>query len=750
MAPGLQDPTLVGDGLRVRMATMPAAGTIPDKHLVTKFDATSGPMTCTLPPASSVPGQVFLLKKVDSTANVVTIAASGTDTIDGASSKRFTRQYQAMTLISDGTNWQATFPMDPGVFNDIVISSTTQGQIVFPDSTGKLIGSSSLIWDNAGLIIKAPNAQFSGSPWIDVKYKGAKGDGTTDDTAAIQSALNAIGSSGGIVFFPPGTYKISTTLTLPGVNLTLLSCGGTVISIGTNAIAAFTYSGSTAATINFIAQGLNIQGNIAGNTAGQVAFDLRDTGSAGVNLVLLNTVINCVETAFYDRGILAIYLNGGSGISVNTSVTSNYYNGPIGNSGNGQIFATDTFFISTNPAVGGGGFANKPTVYAKNCTFQCPNGMDTQDMNLTGCKFTINNGASANLTYAGIATKITTCDFTNNYTLVCNGASGFITSTLFNGTNPTRNVDIAAGASSTKFVNCQFSGGTSEAIRTASTGGKFANSIGLKVTETGAANSNEYLANTGMSGSTILGASDGIMGFVSGKLAINQFAASRMVDILDASNPQLRLTQAAGSKYADLQADSNGHLFLLPQSTVVRVTSGGALRTGTAGNSYFFDIGTLNIRNGDGTTSGAALVVNGTGQFAGDLTVSNSGLLKVPNGLAMRMGTNGGTYFLDLGTVTFRDGTGTTGGSVIMGGNANIGGTSGQITFFNGTLASKQTRGATFTNNITVGGTTDSPANWTDLTTYANDAAAIRNFCYQVARVLNQYDVALRAYGLLT
>lgn len=73
-------------------------------------------------------------------------------------------------------------------------------------------------------------------------------------------------------------------------------------------------------------------------------------------------------------------------------------------------------------------------------------------------------------------------------------------------------------------------------------------------------------------------------------------------------------------------------------------------------------------------------------------------------------------------------------------GNFNIG-------FFGGSPVAKGTRGGTFTNNITSGGTTDSPANWTDLTTYANDAAAIRNFCYQVARVLAQYDAAFRSGG---
>lgn len=40
---------------------------------------------------------------------------------------------------------------------------------------------------------------------------GARGDGTTDDTAAIQAAINAA-STGAIVYAPPGTYMLSSTL----------------------------------------------------------------------------------------------------------------------------------------------------------------------------------------------------------------------------------------------------------------------------------------------------------------------------------------------------------------------------------------------------------------------------------------------------------------------------------------------------------------------------------------------------------
>jgi hypothetical protein len=52
---------------------------------------------------------------------------------------------------------------------------------------------------------------------------GATGDGTTDDTAAIQAAINAVPTNGGIVYFPAtptASYKITSTLTIgKGVRL---------------------------------------------------------------------------------------------------------------------------------------------------------------------------------------------------------------------------------------------------------------------------------------------------------------------------------------------------------------------------------------------------------------------------------------------------------------------------------------------------------------------------------------------------
>lgn len=53
------------------------------------------------------------------------------------------------------------------------------------------------------------------SDWVNVKtVYGARGDGTTDDTAAIQAALNTA-TLGVTLYFPSGTYKISSPLVIP-------------------------------------------------------------------------------------------------------------------------------------------------------------------------------------------------------------------------------------------------------------------------------------------------------------------------------------------------------------------------------------------------------------------------------------------------------------------------------------------------------------------------------------------------------
>jgi polygalacturonase len=59
---------------------------------------------------------------------------------------------------------------------------------------------------------------------------GATGDGVTNDTAAIQAAIDSLATTGGVVFLPPGTYQVtdaggSLALSLATSNVTLRGAG---------------------------------------------------------------------------------------------------------------------------------------------------------------------------------------------------------------------------------------------------------------------------------------------------------------------------------------------------------------------------------------------------------------------------------------------------------------------------------------------------------------------------------------------
>ncbi len=82
----------------------------------------------------------------------------------------------------------------------------------------KTLALSLIVFATVGFALKP--AVASPLSEVSVTAYGAKGDGKTDDTAAFQSALNALSPAGGIVKVPVGNYLISTHLVIPS-NVTL-------------------------------------------------------------------------------------------------------------------------------------------------------------------------------------------------------------------------------------------------------------------------------------------------------------------------------------------------------------------------------------------------------------------------------------------------------------------------------------------------------------------------------------------------
>lgn len=62
--------------------------------------------------------------------------------------------------------------------------------------------------------------------YINVKEYGAIGDGIIDDTIAIQNAINSLNTdTGGVVYIPPGTYKVTSSITVSKLYVHILGAG---------------------------------------------------------------------------------------------------------------------------------------------------------------------------------------------------------------------------------------------------------------------------------------------------------------------------------------------------------------------------------------------------------------------------------------------------------------------------------------------------------------------------------------------
>lgn len=95
----------VNGPLAVAIITKTAAYTITATDSVILADATSAAFTLTLPTAVGVAGRYYTVKKVDGTANAIGLATTASQTIDNSPTRGITIPYDALTVISDGSNW---------------------------------------------------------------------------------------------------------------------------------------------------------------------------------------------------------------------------------------------------------------------------------------------------------------------------------------------------------------------------------------------------------------------------------------------------------------------------------------------------------------------------------------------------------------------------------------------------------------------------------------------------------------------
>lgn len=130
----------------------------------------------------------------------------------------------------------------------------------------------------AAVTTTANNAVPKDAQVWNVKDHGAVGDGTTDDTAAIQATIN-LATAGGTIYFPPGSYRLNSSS-----SLTLSASGTRLLGAGTEAVRLVigpSFTASTAVLVsaaNCQIENLSVIGESGTTTTNPVADGIQVIG----------------------------------------------------------------------------------------------------------------------------------------------------------------------------------------------------------------------------------------------------------------------------------------------------------------------------------------------------------------------------------------------------------------------------------------------------------------------------------------
>lgn len=145
----------------------------------------------------------------------------------------------------------------PSAFPNALDSFTT----THADNVGEVIHASDV--NNLADAVNKIEIEVRGGFVANAKHYGATGNGSTDDTAAIQAAITAATGTGGTVYLPPGTYLCGTINLAANVALQGAGMGATTVKLK-NAANANLLDGSSKANIRVA--DLTLDGNRANQT----------------------------------------------------------------------------------------------------------------------------------------------------------------------------------------------------------------------------------------------------------------------------------------------------------------------------------------------------------------------------------------------------------------------------------------------------------------------------------------------------
>nr|DAI89760.1 MAG TPA: peptidase [Caudoviricetes sp.] len=205
------------------------------------------------------------------------------------------------------------------------------------------------------------------SDYVNVKDYGAKGDGVTDDTLAIQSAINSLPNQGGVILFPIGEYIITDTITIGNGTKDSVSTKNCIALIGANNAATnlSVWAGNNGTCIRYKGTAakpmLRILGPILDPVIENITLWGEDTASHGIYMTCGGQAkINKVTISSVTQ--IGLFIDVWNGLTVD------------GTANNIQCEFTNLFInVAFNPnaiCIKTQAYGNKPNVDTNMCTFR--------------------------------------------------------------------------------------------------------------------------------------------------------------------------------------------------------------------------------------------------------------------------------------------------------------------------------------------------------------------------------------------
>jgi hypothetical protein len=186
---------------------------------------------------------------------------------------------------------------------DVLIA--TWDNITGINGTGITSNASTVVYDPAGTGAVATTVQAKLRESVSVKDFGAVGDGVTDDTVAIQAAIDS-SSVGMQVFLPAGTYKITDTIYLrrTGVHIVGAGLNATYVQF-VNAAGGTAFTGDTdkelsLLTYNYCELRDFTIGSVAAATDASICVDITSFSYSHFNLSVTTKRTNGI--CYYGQG----------------------------------------------------------------------------------------------------------------------------------------------------------------------------------------------------------------------------------------------------------------------------------------------------------------------------------------------------------------------------------------------------------------------------------------------------------------